>query len=41
MRDEGTTGRWLGLTARQFHKIIAAGHDGDSPAPTPPGHPEL
>jgi RimJ/RimL family protein N-acetyltransferase len=41
MRDEGTTDRWFGLTARQFSKTIAAGNDGDSPAPTPPGHREL
>ena len=41
MEDEGTTDRWFGLTARQFRKTIAAGNEGDSPAPTPPGHPEL
>jgi hypothetical protein len=40
MRDEGTTDRWFGLTARQFSKTIAAGNDGDCPAPTPPGHRE-
>jgi RimJ/RimL family protein N-acetyltransferase len=40
MRDEGTTDRWFGLTARQFSKTIAADTDGDSPAPTPPGHRE-
>jgi RimJ/RimL family protein N-acetyltransferase len=27
MRDEGTTDRWFGLTARQFRKILAAGDD--------------
>jgi RimJ/RimL family protein N-acetyltransferase len=41
MRDEGTTDRWFGLTARKFSRNIAAGNGGDSPAPTPPGHPEL
>jgi RimJ/RimL family protein N-acetyltransferase len=41
LRDEGTTDRWFGLTARQFSKTIAAGNGGDSPAPTPAGHPEL
>ena len=28
MRDEGTTDRWFGLTARQFRKILAPGDDG-------------
>jgi len=41
MRDEGTTDRWFGLTARQFRKTLAAGTDGDSPPPAPPGHREL
>jgi len=41
MRDEGTTDRWFGLTARQFSKNTAVGDGGDSPAPTPPGHSEL
>ena len=27
MRDEGTTDRWFGLTARQFRKILAADDD--------------
>jgi RimJ/RimL family protein N-acetyltransferase len=41
MRDEGTTDRWFGLTARQFRKTLARGDGADSPAPAPSSHREL
>jgi RimJ/RimL family protein N-acetyltransferase len=41
MRDEGTTDRWFGLTARQFRKTLAGANDRGSAAPVPPDHREL
>ena len=41
MRDEGTTDRWFGLTAREFRKTLAAANDRGSAAPIPRDHREL
>jgi len=41
MRDEGTTDRWFGLTARQFRKALADDNDRGSATPTPRDHREL
>jgi RimJ/RimL family protein N-acetyltransferase len=41
MRDEGTTDRWFGLTAREFRKALAAANGRGSAAPIPQDHREL